>query len=536
MVKGVVNDSSHEITKIYHDGREIERVCDIYGNVLYLSSKTVTGAASLSFKNRKESTRNVVWCEVPMDDVENATSVGFGQVGFSQSVDDSNTYYFGIYLPDAGTYRLEIYNEHKVLTLISDGDENVYFFIELDYQTERGLDIFLDKQDGSFNMKNVKYAVFDAMYYDDRYDILNEYAVRTNNALEAYTIYGNTINGESVGDYDENSGKYLIPVNVQATGQGSTAYNISLDEPLRKVDNDTEYIQKKKSSINGTLHRITQKTSGAAPLIFTSTRQTPKNYRIYGNTVDGESVGDRTENLFDGELQNGYWNNVTDLAQATSDVFKSFKVYLPAGTYTVSFKTNINIVRLIADGVLTQNIGNNMTSYTVTTQQDGDVGFSFRITGTQVPWDNSDIMFNAGSNALLYEPYGYRIPMTVNARDVSNELYHTPITTNLYLPEPLKMVGDKVEYADYQEQKLYFADGTSADVELPELPTVEGTNTLSIGTTVQPSQIIVEAIYPNDSYISLPDISTFENINTITVDTEIPPESISITGKIGPIS
>jgi len=143
------------------------------------------------------------------------------------------------------------------------------------------------------------------------------------------------------------------------------------------------------------------------------------NYRIYGNTVDGESVGDRTANLFNGELQNGYWSTLETLAQTSSAAFRSFKIFLPAGTYTITFATNVNIVRLIADGAITQNIGNNLTEYTFTTQTNDDVGFSFRITGTtQVPWDNSDIMLNIGSVAIPYEPYGYRVPVTIEGKNL----------------------------------------------------------------------------------------------------------------------
>ena len=334
------------------------------------------------------------------------------------------------------------------------------------------------------------------------------------------------------------------------------------------------------------------------------------NYRIYGNTVDGESVGDRTANLFNGELQNGYWNTLETLAQTSSTVFKSFKIFLPAGTYTITFATNVNIVRLIADGAVTQNIGNNLTEYTFTTQTNDDVGFSFRITGTsQVPWDNSDIMLNIGSVAIPYEPYGYRVPVTIEGKnllqntassqtkngvtftvnndgsvtcngtasdytlfkigdlslasqsyiltgcpsdggkvsytlrcykngniigvddgngfninesidgyieiriasgytcdnltfypmickadikDDTYEPYHEPITTNLYLPEQIKMVGNEVEYMDFKEQKQYFVDGTTANVTLPALPILSGTNTLSIGTEVQPSNVYLK--------------------------------------------
>ena len=334
------------------------------------------------------------------------------------------------------------------------------------------------------------------------------------------------------------------------------------------------------------------------------------NYRIYGNTVDGESVGDRTANLFNGELQNGYWSTLETLAQTSSAAFRSFKIFLPAGTYTITFATNVNIVRLIADGAITQNLGNNLTEYTFTTQTNDDVGFSFRITGTsQVPWDNSDIMLNIGSVAIPYEPYGYHVPVaiegknllqiTVNSQtkngvtftvnndgsvtcngtasnntflkigdisltsqsyiltgcpsdggkdsyvlrcyengnikgaDVGNgfninesidgyieiritsgytcdnltfypmirkadikddtyEPYHAPTTTNLYLPEQIKMVGNEVEYMDFKEQKQYFVDGTTADVTLPALPIIAGTNILSIGTEVQPSNVYLK--------------------------------------------
>jgi hypothetical protein len=334
------------------------------------------------------------------------------------------------------------------------------------------------------------------------------------------------------------------------------------------------------------------------------------NYRIYGNTVDGESVGDRTANLFNGELQNGYWSTLETLAQTSSAAFRSFKIFLPAGTYTITFATNVNIVRLIADGAITQNIGNNLTEYTFTTQTNDDVGFSFRITGTtQVPWDNSDIMLNIGSVAIPYEPYGYRVPVTIEGKnllqntvksqtkngvtftvnndgsitcngtasnntflkigdlsltsqsyiltgcpsdggndsyalrcykngnikgaDVGNgfninesidgyieiriasgytcdnltfypmickadikddtyEPYHEPTTTNLYLPEQIKKLGNEVEYMDFKEQKQYFVDGTTADVTLPALPIIAGTNILSIGTEVQPSNVYLK--------------------------------------------
>ena len=54
---------------------------------------------------------------------------------------------------------------------------------------------------------------------------------------------------------------------------------------------------------------ITQQNNfnGISPIKFKSSGENLENYRIYGNTVGGESVGDRTGNLFDGNFLQGYW-------------------------------------------------------------------------------------------------------------------------------------------------------------------------------------------------------------------------------------
>ena len=74
-----------------------------------------------------------------------------------------------------------------------------------------------------------------------------------NDSLINYTIDGNSVqNGEptpdapveveSVGEYDEESGKYKIPV-VCTDGKGnSVTTNIYLDEPLRKIGEYADYI------------------------------------------------------------------------------------------------------------------------------------------------------------------------------------------------------------------------------------------------------------------------------------------------------
>lgn len=115
-----------------------------------------------------------------------------------------------------------------------------------------------------------------------------------------------------------------------------------------------------------------------------------------------------SKNLFDGALLSGFYKNASfDLDTSAGTVYKSIKVYLVAGTYTVSFEHNVNIVRQILDSIYSENIGSNIESYTFTTTTDTYFGISFRLSqSSSTSWDNSNIMLNTGSQPLPYEPYG----------------------------------------------------------------------------------------------------------------------------------
>ena len=251
------------------------------------------------------------------------------------------------------------------------------------------------------------------------------------------------------------------------------------------------------------------------PLTYKAIEGTLKNYRIYGNTVDGESVGDRTANLFDmkkfAELCYPRYASVTFADNTLSFTSKAIDAYvntvhsenatvadeyrpscidvLPSTTYTISMSSAPKCYISWVDSsykVISAytRIPEDQSSYTFTTPSNctkllirlgkvvNNIGDEFTI---------SNIMLNAGSTALPYEPYGYEVPVTINN-----------VTTNFYLPEPLKMVGNDAEYVDFVEQKQYFADGTSVDVELPTLPTIAGANVLAVGTEVQPSGVEIK--------------------------------------------
>lgn len=242
--------------------------------------------------------------------------------------------------------------------------------------------------------------------------------------------------------------------------------------------------------------------SGVPPLTFKAKKSgTLKNYRIYGNTVNGESVGDRTANLFDGNFLQGYWAYADGEFIYVNTWICTTKIPCTGGQmYTYSFSKAsrwFGFVWYDGDGdyISTNNRqdGSN-TQYRLycATAPSNATYMAINIAGypdynaTILPSDITDFMLVAGEytheTMPNYEPYGYRVPVTVaNGTDTE--------TTNIYLDEQLTKSGDNADYIDYNAQKRYNVDGTFADVTLPALPTLSGINTLSVATSVQPSNI-----------------------------------------------
>ena len=244
-------------------------------------------------------------------------------------------------------------------------------------------------------------------------------------------------------------------------------------------------------------------TTTDLPLTFTSNGGLLKNYRIYGNTVDGESVGnlvtvgEHTDeyhipinvegaNLFDvntitlgkylgtgGSVYQSSISNVSDYIPVTAGT-----------TLTLSWdflelSTNSPHQIWIYSG---NKQGIQMIAYTpksklFTFQIPDNIEVKYlRITVNQ---NFTEIMLNRGTTALPYEPYA------------------TPVTTDIFVPEPIGMADSNADYIDHKTQKRYNADGTSESVMLPAIRTVSGTNVLLFGTAVQPSKMTlsVEATF-----------------------------------------
>ena len=182
---------------------------------------------------------------------------------------------------------------------------------------------------------------------------------------------------------------------------------------------------------------------GIPPLTFNSIAGTLKNYRIYGNTVNGESVGDRTANLFD-EIYPGINGSVRYRAIYVGTGFFTLSSDIPIFYNTANlFLLSGNVSRGASSSVNGVVYGAPRSAESI----DGYITIGYRNYSDVDPRDYNT-MLNEGSTALPYEPYGYRFPVTVtNGTDTE--------TTNLYLPEQIKMVGDEAEYIDYETQKQH---------------------------------------------------------------------------------
>lgn len=264
--------------------------------------------------------------------------------------------------------------------------------------------------------------------------------------------------------------------------------------------------------------------SGVPPLTLTNCKGVDLiNYKIYGNSVqDGtptpdnpveiESVGDKTNNLFDlSILLDGiairYYtidNNKVTATRANGMGWGSmtpfnlkpnteYNLYL-SNVATVDARTPNKVMLLNKTG----------TSMSFTTDDTGLACFKFFSTDNKYPYEIGYIhLVEKGTSVTGYEPYGkYKIPFKVN-----------DTVTNIYLDEPLRKKGEYADYIDFENQKIVrnieetdstgtlpleeslqvLATPIEETTELPNIPTIKGTNILEVDTTIQPSNL--EVVY-----------------------------------------
>lgn len=239
------------------------------------------------------------------------------------------------------------------------------------------------------------------------------FTAKKTGTLKNYRIYGNTVDGESVGNLvtdskSEHYGEYAIPIT-----NNSEIANIYLNEPLRMVGDEAEYIdygEQKQHRVRKNLLKNTYASAGAT-------------------TYDGVSISNNDGILtLNGTSNNGSFVN---LAKA---------IKLSVGNY-----------------ILTGGSENLMLRF-----QKNSTGYGYDDTGT-------------GRNIVCLEKV---------TSGVCNIKFTANYTYNNIRVYPMIRKAD-IEDDTYEP---YIAD-TELDVILPGIAVTAGTNTFTVGTEVQPSRV-----------------------------------------------
>lgn len=244
------------------------------------------------------------------------------------------------------------------------------------------------------------------------------------------------------------------------------------------------------------------------PLTFKGYGKDLKNYRIYGNTVNGESVGNLvtdSQSEHYGEYAIPITNNsetstiyldeplrkVGDEAEyvdyAEQKQHRVRKNLLPntATSQTINGLTfTVN-----TDGSVTCNGRREQTSTfftiaNVTTSGEiilsgcpsGGSSASFAMRAYSATISKPRVYYDIGDSCMLNTPDTYNIDIKIQSNYACDNLTFYPM----------------IRKADIEDDTYEpYIENTEVDVTLPEIAVTAGTNILSVGTTVQPSNITI---------------------------------------------
>lgn len=248
--------------------------------------------------------------------------------------------------------------------------------------------------------------------------------------------------------------------------------------------------------------------TGVLPITISANGEVLLDYRIYGNTVQNgtptpenpimpSGCGVQTENLWDKDVPKYVYTN--DYKKYNPDN----AIALKAGTYTLSSDGMLPIIQAFSEDHTQLNVGDMITymsNYYLMWdgRAIGPTAAIIRETIITLLVDciltfcvssnlGTYLMLNLGSTALPYEPYGYKLPMTVSDGD---KLHCIPV----YIGENQLDAG---EYVSFSEQKIYRDVGgtltpTDPPVPLPEIPTIKGETVMDYDGDPKPSQMYVK--------------------------------------------
>lgn len=234
------------------------------------------------------------------------------------------------------------------------------------------------------------------------------------------------------------------------------------------VDNTQEKKRVNGAWVSNSPYKVMKPTiSGVPPFTFKSDGQNLRDWSMSGQV---EGVGEKTENLLDTTgAQSGYITDDGTIVSGHANLMYTDYIAIPANTeyMTQSYDNRVTTMdspsMCFYDSSLTYISG---TAFSRSTSKTFPVPNNAVYIRTCYRKTASWNMLNAGSSPLPFEPYGYKIPITCGGT-----------TTNIYLDAPL-MDGETISKS-------------STGVNIP---TVSGSNTLSVNTTVQPSGMTIQSI------------------------------------------
>lgn len=240
--------------------------------------------------------------------------------------------------------------------------------------------------------------------------------------------------------------------------------------------------------------RAIRTITGVPPLTFKGKGKNLKNYRIYGNTIGGESVGDLVET---GEHAGEYRVPVT-VSNGTDS--QTSPIYLPEQIKMVG-----NEAEYIDYGEQKQHrVRKNLLNYS--SIEIGRFDFS---TGEKVP-DSSQLRTSTPIKVKPYESYAISGVASGQVRvflyDGNMNMISTVLRSDNSVVETtgstvfINVAGIKSAWSEQIQLEIGseatgyepYIEDIELNVTLPALPTLSGTNILSIGTTVQPSEVYVK--------------------------------------------
>lgn len=196
--------------------------------------------------------------------------------------------------------------------------------------------------------------------------------------------------------------------------------------------------------------------------------------KIYG--ADG-GVGDKTANLFDISQSDGFTSQYGGFSNVIEGNIITVNCSVPsrggyltlgtfeAGTYYIGIKPikhNSYAIRVYMKGSGRIGDANNIITISAEATLQIYIGF------TSGSFQYSEIQVTKSDIVTEYEPYGYRIPITVTGENEEQ-------TVNAYAQNPVN-ADETLDIAEIQ----------------PNIPLYKGTNEITIGTSVPPSDVEVK--------------------------------------------